>query len=626
MMVVGVKDASTWTSNDASWSQTSTKQPSSLERRASEYTILVDCDQFKGDHLKFANTPTSTMASALNYDVDEKIVLEALERMALKQASQGRSCRERGRGSNFEVESWRRLRTNWNRSDISAENISQLFQDEKVLDNMLQILEEMYSSAIRLHQSIASRSKPTILKLSKGIASLPNEVLMLIFGFAAPPGGRDSRRQAIWLSHVSRRFRNVALGTQSIWTTLDGYAPEEEFETFLARSGKDSDLHIVLHASLENDDVHNFVDRCLPLASRWATLLVTSGIDESDCDNADGPFEELFECRGEDELRFPRLRLLRVDQFQSVANSGLEPSEDLKFEPRWTFASLQRIECSEYIPLPSSAYTSVKSLSASLSLPISTFPCGFFADLRNLLPTLQSLTVLDLSIRTSTRIMEVFEDCSIECPSLSSLKLDFPSFVFPEAVDSFLEPFMSSLKFPCLTEIAVSLEIYSSKIKLRRIAEARLEELMRCFNFRSFVQLSSITFKLSHTEYKKDPEWCKSAYESWKYPLSYIPQVTSLTLQSFTGIEVGTVQDLRGKSRLQELRLIECNELDVPMLEKLVTSLRKANVWDTLVTFKMENCGSSLEYEDVVKIVGKEKLSFTKSRTNKLVWKLNSEV
>ncbi|KLO06336.1 hypothetical protein SCHPADRAFT_1002402 [Schizopora paradoxa] len=564
------------------------------------------------------------MASApvFRYDVDAKTVLDALESMASKQVQLGKSYGIGGGGGlNLEPDSWRRLRTNWHWSDISAEDISQLFHDGKVLGNVIQILEELYSSAIRLHQSIASRSRPTILKLSKGIASLPNEVLMLIFGFAAHPGGRNSWRQAIWLSHVSRRFRNVALGTQSIWTTLDGCASRRGIETFLARSGKNSDLHIILDASLKNDDLHYFVYMCLPLASRWATLLVTSGVDESSCDTADGPFEELFECRGEDELSFPRLQLLRVNQFQSVANSGFGPSKDLKFEPRWTFASLQRIECNEFIPLPSSAYTSVKCLSASLSLPITNFACRFSMDLRNLLPTLQSLTVLDLTIRTSTQIRDTRDFFSIECPSVTSFTLDLPSFTFPGAMDAFLDPFLVSLEFPRLTQFTVSAELSPQDIEDEEDAERHLESLIQSFYLASFVHsnLTTVTIKLSYSEDKTDQKRSDIRPRLLKIPVDEIPDVASLTVQTFTDIEFHTRNRMDENLKnfaLRELRLLKCNEIDVTSLEELVTSLRKANVWDGLVDFKMENCGHSLEYEDVARIVGKEKLSFSKSRTS----------
>ncbi len=46
----------------------------------------------------------------------------------------------------------------------------------------------------------------------KGIASLPDELLPIIFEFAVRAEGRMGATQAIRLSHVSRRFRSIALG------------------------------------------------------------------------------------------------------------------------------------------------------------------------------------------------------------------------------------------------------------------------------------------------------------------------------------------------------------------------------------------------------------------------------
>ncbi|KLO06338.1 hypothetical protein SCHPADRAFT_1002404 [Schizopora paradoxa] len=565
------------------------------------------------------------MASASEHDVDEKIILEALERMASKQVLKGRRCRECEGGLNFEVESWCRLRTKCNWTEIPSENISQLFRDKEVLDNTIQILSKLHSSATRLQQRVASRSRDTILKLSKGITFLPNEILMLIFGFMAPPGDRNSWKQAIWLSHVSRRFRNVALGMQSIWTALDGHASVEEFETFVARSGKNTDLHLILHSSWRTDDLHDFMEMCLPLAPRWAALLVVSAVNDRGSERTDGVFEELFGCIGKEPLECPRLRLVRVEQTRFIPDEDLD--EDDYYEPRWKTPNLRRIECDEYIPIPSSAYSTVKSLSVSFSLHVTTFSGRYFKDLRNLLPSMPSLETLDLTIKTSPQDLEEHHFFRIESQSVSSLTLNFPSYkAIHWEFDIFLSPFMGSIVMPNLIEFSSSFEIESQSIDDPDSTEAFLEDLIPS----SFPEasehpnLASISVKLSLTEGTKQLRWNRRL-KPIEFPLICMPQVSTLSVQTPFDFTVVIPDIFKGAGSLKELRLLECNEFDATSLEKLVSSLRNANIWDKLVTFKMENCGDSLEYEDVVKIVGEEKLSFLRSGRDGLVWRLSSE-
>lgn len=448
------------------------------------------------------------------------------------------------------------------------------------------------------------------------MASLPNEVLMLVFGFAAPPGGRDSSKQAIWLSHVSRRFRRVALGTQSIWTTLDGHISTEGLQSFHARSGKNSDLHVIVYASLDNDDLHYFLDMCLKLAPRWATLLVTSGRKEGDFDTCtvENVLDELFDCpsRKENVYSFPRLRSLRVEEFRTIANTEFEAAES-EYKPKWMVPYLRKMECDEYIPIPSSAYSSVDTFSASFSIPITTFPGVHFKALRNLLPSLQALTTLDMTIRTSARVTNSYHFFRIECPSVSSLTLNFPSFALPEALVLFLGPFMASLVMPQLIEYSVSFEVDIRDDS--DTAEGDFEDLMSSAFLDPIVhtKLTSISVNISLTEGAARTRYNKS-FEPIEIPLYCIRHASEMSIRTPFAFTVVAPDQLGEEISLKELRL-ECNQFDAESLEKLITSLREANIWDTLVAFKMENCGHSLEYKDVVEIVGEEKLSFSKSRT-----------
>ena len=89
------------------------------------------------------------------------------------------------------------------------------------------------------------------------IASLPAELLTLIFIFAGPTGGRRRRvlHQApfeVILTHVSRRWRRVALAIPQLWNKVDIYSHQsmQWARAYLARSDAPGillDIHLDLH-------------------------------------------------------------------------------------------------------------------------------------------------------------------------------------------------------------------------------------------------------------------------------------------------------------------------------------------------------------------------------------------
>ncbi|KLO06716.1 hypothetical protein SCHPADRAFT_895219 [Schizopora paradoxa] len=536
--------------------------------------------------------------------------MEALERMASK-GLHGKPLGKDGETFGFELDSWCRLRTNWSRSDLPPQETSQLFQDANNLDKMIYILKRLKSSATRLRQSVALNSKPMISNLSKGIASLPNEVLMLIFGFMAPAGDRLSRKQAIWLSHVSKRFRSIALGTRSVWTTLDGCASKDELNTFLSRSGKGSDLHLIFYMWAYEPEpapwTRAFVHWCLPLAPRWASLLVI--YEDGEIDHYDGSLFCIFETILANLREYPRLQVMRIQQDCSTTSTNFEPWELAieKYGKRKQILGLQRIECAEYIPTPDPLYDSAKSFSASISW--SDF-LRSFRELGSLLPSLQALTVLDLTIGTSSRVAE-FGGIEIGCPSVSSLTLHFPSFVFPGAIkDGLLRTFMASFKLPRLTEYSLSIELQLQNGKYKPDLETLFQDLMHSIypDPSTHPNLATLNIKLSHT---KGKTWWEP--ELFFIPLPRIPYITALTVQTFTpSIKFeGPDRGFEENCALRELRLLECNQFNMMGLVRLVMSLKEVNAWGTIVAFKMESCGQLLGYENAAVIVGEEKLSFS---------------
>ncbi len=256
----------------------------------------------------------------------------------------------------------------------------------------------MLGSLMKVALSFQKQYKPGVLsiisKLSRGMASLPDELLPIIFDFAVRAQGRIGSKQANSLSRVSRRFRNIALAERSLWTTLRSNASKEELQTFISRSGADLDFQVFVDVipewSLKNRDA--FWDELRPTASRWKTLSVAEHVGRLREDGE--PCFQLYEFF----RAFEGMQLLRLQELFIKA----EDCETFYRIPiAWTSPNLRSLRCSNYTPLASSStvFSSVTTCSLSLELSESE---GHFNSAKALLKSLlflPSVTDMELELR-----------------------------------------------------------------------------------------------------------------------------------------------------------------------------------------------------------------------------------
>ncbi|KAK7053658.1 F-box domain-containing protein [Favolaschia claudopus] len=115
------------------------------------------------------------------------------------------------------------------------------------------------------------------------INRLPPEILLTIFQYSSPPFTEPcpcyvERQGPLLVSQVCRRWRNVALSSQSLWSFPTIYAENNQIPSqmnrHLARAGT-ADLHPALYASEKN--VKSFAKLLAPLAAtsdRWVSALI----------------------------------------------------------------------------------------------------------------------------------------------------------------------------------------------------------------------------------------------------------------------------------------------------------------------------------------------------------------
>ena len=116
------------------------------------------------------------------------------------------------------------------------------------------------------------------------LSRFPNEIISLIFEcIFEPPEAEDTRMShyhPLPLSHVSRRWRQVAISTSSLWRFIyfEFYDPIGKVEAYLERS-KTHPLHIIINLDtkilMEDDDM--FLDHFRAIIShvhRWKDFAI----------------------------------------------------------------------------------------------------------------------------------------------------------------------------------------------------------------------------------------------------------------------------------------------------------------------------------------------------------------
>ncbi|TDL23549.1 hypothetical protein BD410DRAFT_802772 [Rickenella mellea] len=137
-------------------------------------------------------------------------------------------------------------------------------QDSKSCVATLTKLRDKLGKKIR---TLQRRSNPLILE--DGIRRLPDELLARIFEIGHLSTGKcDASLRA---SHVSSRFRQIALQTPLLWTRINARYTKEQMQTFLSRAGN-LGLDVICRFCPRKGNP--FLDVVGSLSSRWASLTI----------------------------------------------------------------------------------------------------------------------------------------------------------------------------------------------------------------------------------------------------------------------------------------------------------------------------------------------------------------
>lgn len=342
---------------------------------------------------------------------------------------------------------------------LDAATISQAANDRYRLEYIVKLSSALATSASELLKLYDRRLNPIVSKMSKGLASLPDELIGLILTFAAHheeerPGYVGS------LSQVSCRFHRIVLGHCDLWSTLLMHHNTKiaYVKRCIRRSGDITGIHLIINdnVSVQVPTVDAFIGVCSSVASRWRTVTLF-GDWKKDWDTNNnytlgGTMNKLLRNR----LTLPCLHELSLIQSQFINFDGEHTwfqSEDIQDGTSWVTPNLRVLRCTQYIPPPSFPFNSI----ALFSLDLTLVPYNISDQMGELVGFLSSMTnISEISLGfTSLNNWNVITDLALHRdgpgsfhPAVTTFRLHLRGFDSPYYAQMMLGPFMDSLQMP----------------------------------------------------------------------------------------------------------------------------------------------------------------------------------
>lgn len=499
--------------------------------------------------------------------------------------------------------------------ELTAFGLSQLSSNRRRLEFMVQFSKAIMTSASTLLDLYTRKLDCVSLKLSKGLASLPDELLGIILKFATQHE-EEGTRYAVWLSYVSRRFRRIILGDHSLWSTLCIWhdTTREIIERCIYRSGEDTDLHVVLNYNrfIDSSAVRNFImNTCASSASRWRSLTLVGDWNE---DVGSVTISQVMDhLTRQHPLLLPRLDELSISEqcYHELEGRPFWNSfgDEFSGTSLWEAPNLRVVRCTQYIPPPSFPFSSFTSFSLSLTLlpgNITNQIRGLFAFLSSR-PNLSAIVLELVTFGDADRIIGgELAIGVIVCPAITSFRLSVSNFA-TESAKRIIRPTLEALQMP-------NLESFSFSFNNSGIHPSAAGILLPDPGDHGRLSSLSISARLP------PPTWRNAILQKWdsmmiSVPLDRIPHVSSLCVTTFGRLFFTRHEELeegRGielSSSLRELQLRFCDNMDGGDLEQMVQSLKDTGAWDMLDRVLVHEC-NLLDYESAVAIIGKERLQF----------------
>lgn len=400
---------------------------------------------------------------------------------------------------------------------------------------------------------------------------LPDELLSMILetAYCSYRGEPRASDFAITISHISQRFRTVALNTPLLWSTLSNSQSIPEINTFIRRS-KAVDMSILIHeggahfphAWLSPLPIDKFMDAVIHLAPRWVEFRAhLSSLHESELDD--------LRAISDRNLDFPRLKRLSVACKASAEDDSDETTPEEAFFSSWRMPQLSEYFSMNILPIrltPISLGLTTCALCLCTSQPydwdflalltaLSGFPC-----LRELQLTFQDVglheAILELPLTTlgALEMLKITVSCSSKILVIRS--------------------FIHSLNLPYLKALDYSLAFTKSNIVsfLRSIFPTR----------QNCPELQSVCIDGDAKQVER------SAFETI---FRSFPQIQALRIAVPTfASNYNTILDPPSIPPLRILVLKDCNLLSAQAFRQIIQALYDGPSWKELKKIEINSC------------------------------------
>lgn len=460
-----------------------------------------------------------------------------------------------------------------------------------------------------------------ILKLSRGVASLPDELIVLTLRFVTADNfDSEHFRRALRLSHVSRRFRRIVLADSSFWSTLCfcHKTRTENIKRSISRSGTSTDIHIIINfrPSISCSALQSFMDACSSTARRWRSLSMYGNWDKED-----GPAsisDKMLQLMKQYPLVLPRLHELHLKEYRNEFFDGVLEGQqfwetyatNFAGDDLWEAPNLNVVRCTQYIPPLSFPFTSFTSFMLRLQL----LPDAAPIQVREMVAFLTSKpNISEFGLELVFTEADSVDDLDIPpavCAGVTSFRLS--SLYMNLTVASIAGSILTLLRMPKLKTLILSLKLWDI-YDLADLATLVPGVLLPGPDHHPL--LTSLTISLHYFEDDAVFSTWASKSLAIDIPLHKIPKVSSLYVTTFGRVSFSRQRRkgrrAAGASALREVQLISCVNMDVEGLRLAVQSLKDVGAWDTLERVVIRGC-DLLDNDAALEAVGKERLRFMK--------------
>ncbi len=297
----------------------------------------------------------------------------------------------------------------------------------------------------------------------RGVASLPSEILALVFAmaiFGVPDTESEPPRAfaAVRLSHVCSQFRDTILSTPLLWSEVRTTAEHPELElaqACVARSKESPlDVHLNMYSNLDGDTKEKSICICddvlfivLPHAHRWRSLHVTFN-DYRDFNGSSGALES---AKNVSAPNLEKIVEIRLDDESSI-------DRRMEFYSSWNMPMLRKLVLLECLPLSLPDLTAITYLEVVLS---DSYHNATLFNLNKVLSRTPSLWILIIHVPDLTQVENeegISTWSNITLNNVRTFSVSFSPFqISIEYAHNLitLRTFFSKLYFPNATDLGI---------------------------------------------------------------------------------------------------------------------------------------------------------------------------